>query len=118
MEKPWEFDLQDESRGALMFGIVTGLRRHVQEMIEMARRTYLGAEVQVMSGRYRGRAGIIDGVIVDRDGEMKFLVMVLRAGSTEFLNSDGESRTYRPLGDFIVLAGPPREERPQDDVPF
>lgn len=52
-------------------------------------------------GRYDGRKGVVKGVQLDATkGRWTFLVMVLRVDGTDTLNSDTETRMYRPAWHF------------------
>jgi hypothetical protein len=75
--------------------------------IDRLRQAYLHKEVTLINTwprKSRGRAALIEAIII-RDGIPLFLCMVLRSGSgTEFLNSEGWTRQYRPWDQFVVLA--------------
>lgn len=63
-----------------------------------------GKTVTLTRGKYKGRKAVIEGFSVDNTHGITFLCMVLRAvptgGCGAYLNSDGESRAYRPAHHF------------------
>lgn len=60
-----------------------------------------GRMVTVLVGKYAGRKAKITGVTVDLEkGEWLFCCMVLRANGSGYLNSDAQSRAYRPTWEF------------------
>jgi hypothetical protein len=63
-------------------------------------REYLGKVVRLKTSKYKGREAVIDGVVYN-GGKFGFGCMVLRSdGSRIPLNSDGDSRAYRPRSHF------------------
>ena len=61
--------------------------------------------VTLTVGKYKGYDGVVTDVTLDaNDGRWLFLVMVIRKDGTDTLNSDAETRTYRPLWHFEVQA--------------
>ncbi len=86
--------------------VMVDLKEHdglIQSSVKKANGAMMGRTVRLTVGRYKGRLGRIGGVTTDRD-RLTYLVLVLRAdGSGEILNTDGESRTYRPLSQFEVV---------------
>lgn len=78
-----------------------GYHNHqIKEIVDRYRELTRGKLVRLTRGRYKGRIARIDGAAAD-GAEVLFLCMVLRAdGSGETLNTDGETRTYRPIKEF------------------
>jgi len=79
------------------------------DVVARLREDYMGKEVTLTvqwPKEARGRAALIDGIIVD-DGIPLFLCAVTRSGTEpeerDFLNSANWTRSYRPWSDFIVL---------------
>ena len=71
----------------------------LEKAVSELRGMWIGRKVRVLEGPYEGRQAIIDGVMA-LDGEFLFLCMVLRKNGTGKLNTDGESRYYRPVREF------------------
>lgn len=72
---------------------------HIENIVKMYRDEYMGVLVKLTRGKYQGRTAKIKGIIAD-DSRILFLCMVLRADGKGVLNSDGETRTYRPREEF------------------
>lgn len=97
--------------------VVNDCRGSISVHLGEARRLVVGKDVRLTGSawpaRYRGRLGRITDVVVNETAGMLFLVMVYRIGTREFLNSNGWTRSYRPLSDFyfwteeIVVPGEP-----------
>lgn len=81
-------------------GTLMALAKLVSEAATAAEHHVKGREVVITVGKYAGRLGRIDGVVSSRENGLVYLVMVYRQDSREVLNSDGESRSYRPLDQF------------------
>lgn len=64
---------------------------------------YDGKLVLLNTGKYKDRVARIDGCIPDGKYGLLFCCMVLRKNSSEVLNSDGETRQYRPQEEFRFL---------------
>lgn len=85
------------------------LRRLANDIIEKASAAQfflVGKEAIVNSkaaGKYKGRIGIISGVMADGKHGLCVLVMIYRKGTTETLNGARETRSYWPLNDIEVL---------------
>lgn len=63
-----------------------------------------GRRVRILVGKYADREAVIDGAIPDTiRKEWLFCCMVQRADGTGPLNSDTESRAYRPVDEFEAL---------------
>jgi hypothetical protein len=73
--------------------------------VRLLEQAYLHKEVTLINTwprKSRGRAALIEAIMI-QDGVPLFLCMVLRSGSeTEFLNSEGWTRQYRPWGEFVL----------------
>lgn len=62
-----------------------------------------GRRVKLKVGRYKDREGVIKGVSTSSRHGLCYCIYVYRKGTTEILNSDGESRQYRPWSEFELL---------------
>ena len=62
-----------------------------------------GTKVKLLTGKYEGREALIEGVIPDEKHGLLFLCMVQRADDKGSLNTDTESRLYRPISEFREL---------------
>ncbi len=59
--------------------------------------------VTITHGKYEGYKGVVKGVDLEAaDGRWIFLVYVISKDGTRMLNSDTETRMYRPLWHFAV----------------
>ncbi len=63
---------------------------------------FKGREVLITMGRYKGRVAIIKGILVDNNDGLRFCCYVLQKNG-EILNTDAESRWYRPVSHFELL---------------
>lgn len=61
----------------------------------------IGRLVTILVGKYEGRKAKITGVSTDLEkGEWLFCCKVIRADGTGYLNSDPQSRMFRPTTEF------------------
>lgn len=77
--------------------------KHILNSVRNADNAFKGLHVTINKGRYIGRAGVIYNCIPSAQHGLIFLVYVYRKTGGEFLNTDGESRSYRPLSDFTLV---------------
>jgi hypothetical protein len=86
--------------------LFTAIKDYHDQYLAILKDNYLHREVTLLDvwpKSARGRAALIEGIII-QDGVPLFLCMVLRSGSeTQFLNSEGWTRSYRPWDDFVVM---------------
>lgn len=78
---------------------LTQLEQQVQEILSEYREKFVGKLVRLKSGKYTNRIARIDGVIF-WNNELQFLCMVLRADGNGVLNTEADTRRYRPREDF------------------
>ena len=57
------------------------------------------------AGKYAGRTARITDITLDNEHGFLFLCMVQRKSENVALNSDGESRSYRPIDHIILFPG-------------
>lgn len=75
----------------------------IKHLYEIANELVGKPQVRLLTGKYVGRIGCIIGVLPHPRHGLIYLVMVQRSNSLEYLNSDVESRSYRPRKDFEIL---------------
>lgn len=64
---------------------------------------FMGRHVQIKVGKYKDRIAVIKGMLLDNERGMTFCCYVLRRDLSDVLNSDSESRWYRPVDHFCLL---------------
>ena len=79
--------------------------------VDQAEKEMLGKRVMVTTGKYKGRFGFIKAVSPHTEVGMTYLVMVQRSDRSGPLNSDTQSRSYRPRTDFKMAPPVTRKKR-------
>lgn len=78
------------------------LSDQLNNMVDDISRRTTDLSVKILVGKYKGRQALLQGCIHTHKGFL-FLCMVERADGSGPLNSDPESRSYRPESEFEVL---------------
>lgn len=81
----------------------TRLSEQVYAMIQNIAHRTSGMRVEMTRGKYAGREAEINGAIMNYDGQIAYLCMVLRANSDEPINGDCASRSYLPADYFRMI---------------
>lgn len=65
-----------------------------------------GRMVRLKKGKYEGRLGRLEGICLDENQGLLFCIYVVRVDDPGVvLNTDGESRMYRPRDEFEFMGG-------------
>ena len=75
----------------------------IVEWTARARKDMWLKRCRLLTGKYAGRECSIEGVIPDAEEGFLYLCYVQRADGRGALNTDGESRAYRPAREFELL---------------
>lgn len=76
----------------------------MRDLLQASKQRNRGRRVKILVGKYAGREALIDGISFNVEtGFWLFLCMVQKLDGTGHLNSDAESRTYRPTMDIDFI---------------
>lgn len=103
--RDWHFYLEDNMSGIYESHIVliNHIARSIQSDVKMITDFLMNKDVILKVGKYKNRVGRIMGVIPNKIHGLLFLVMVMDINGVRFLNSNVETRSYRPLSDFYFV---------------
>jgi len=74
----------------------------IKDRVARASAAVVGHEGTLKVGKYAGRTGQITGVWADEGDGIMLLFMVYKIGTTEFLNSDGDSRCCWHIEEIMI----------------
>lgn len=74
------------------------------DVVRVYYKKYHKRRVRILRGKYEGRTGVLEGVTYVEGRDLRFCVMVLRKwNNEEYLNTDGESRSFRSWDEFKLI---------------
>lgn len=78
------------------------IEQRCMEEYRDARSRIVGLEATLRRpvSRYHGRKGVVTEIMISSVGKIRALLMILRMDGSGYLNSDGETRQYRPLAEL------------------
>lgn len=89
------------------------LETAIRRAADAARVELVGREATLdyPRSKYHGRKGVITEVMPGPCGDILALLMILRLDGKDYLNSDGDTRSYRPMKEMHLtrrrVFGPP-----------